>query len=176
MLTCVTCPQRETGFCAAAFRSLSLETQISAGEQKFVAFSPGKQILVQGGSVDRILVLCAAWAFLNIQLSGGNRQIQKFLLPGDPLSSISIFEGAAHFSVKSLASVQLYGFSRADIREKCLRDCELQSEIARSCVTDARDAPRLIAVLGRCSAEEDRFCSTQGTRRLRSSLPRTNIG
>ena len=154
MSTCVTCPHRETGFCAAAFRSPSLETEISAGEQKFLAFSPGKQIIVQGGSLDRVFVICAGWAFRYIQLSDGTRQILKFLMPGDPLSPISIFEEAAHFSVKSLTSVQLYGFSRAAIHETCFSDRELQSEIARSCVSDAQDNARLAVVLGRRSAEE----------------------
>jgi len=151
---CVTCPHREAGFCAEAFRLVSPELRINEGGPKFVTVASGKQILAQGGSSDHIFVLCSGWAFRYVQLSDGNRQIHKFLLPGDLFSSTSIFEDVAHFSARALTSVQICMFARSEFREKCFTDREFQSAIARSWVADARDTAGLIAVLGRRSAEQ----------------------
>lgn len=99
-------------------------------------------------------MLCAGWAFRYVQLADGARQIQRFLLDGDLFSSLSIFEDASHFSVKALTDVRICGFPRSEIREKCYGDRGLQSAVAQSCVADGRDTAKLIAVLGRCSAEQ----------------------
>lgn len=98
--------------------------------------------------------MCVGWAFRYIQLSDGGRQILKFLLPGDLLSSISIFEEASHFSVKALTSVQISGFARSEIRTRYLADPGVQSAIAQSCIADARHATEFLAVLGQRSAEQ----------------------
>lgn len=119
-----------------------------------MAANAGKQILAQGNSSDCLFVLCAGWAFRYIQLSDGGRQILKFLLPGDLFSSISIFEEASHFSVKALTNVQISGFARPEIRNRCFADPDVQSAIAQSCVADARDASEFLAVLGQRSAEQ----------------------
>jgi CRP-like cAMP-binding protein len=178
---CVTCAHREAGFCAAAFRSASPETPAHAGGKKVVALGPGRQILIRGNPSDHVFVLCAGWAFRYIQLSDGSRQIQKFLLPGDLFSSISIFEEAPHFSVKALTEVQFHGFARSEVRERCLADRDLLTAIAQSCVADGRDSAQLIAVLGRCSAEKriahlflhliQRIAARQVIRELRYPFP-----
>jgi CRP-like cAMP-binding protein len=114
----------------------------------------GKQILVQDNSSDCVFVLCAGWAFRYIQLPDGGRQILKFLLPGDLLSSVSIFEEASHFSVRALTRVQIGGFPRSEVRSRCFVDPDLQSAIAHCHVADARDAGEFLAVLGQRSAEQ----------------------
>jgi CRP/FNR family transcriptional regulator, anaerobic regulatory protein len=151
---CVACPHRETGFCESAFRLAAPALQMNEGGPKFLTIAPGKQIFAQGGSPDHIFVLCSGWAFRYIQLSNGNRQINKFLMSGDLFSSISIFEEVTHFSARALTSVQICMFPRSAFRDKCFTDNEFQSAMARSFVADARDTAELAAVLGRRSAEQ----------------------
>ncbi len=96
----MTCTQREAGFCATTFRSSPPDPQNDGRWQHLVVAGAGKQVLVQGNASDYVFVLCAGWAFRYIQLPDGGRQILKFLLPGDLLSPVSIFEEASDFSVK----------------------------------------------------------------------------
>lgn len=124
----VTCHHHEAGFCAAAFRSASAAPQQNGGQQKFT--------------------------FRYVQRADGARQIHRFLIPGDLFSSLSIFEDAPHFSAKALTDVQICGFPRSEMRERCFADPSFQAVVAESCVTDGRDAAKLIAVLGRSSAEQ----------------------
>lgn len=154
MSPCVMCTHRDTGFCGAALRSTSPHRLANGERQKFVTVGAGKQLLTQGKPSDYVFVLYAGWAFRYLQLSDGGRQIQRFLLPGDLFSPISIFEEASHFSAKALTTVQICGFARAEIRERCFDDRDLQSVVAQCSLADGRDAAQLIAVLGQCSAEQ----------------------
>lgn len=99
-------------------------------------------------------MLCAGWAFRYFQLADGRRQILKFLLPGDLFSAVTIFEKAFHFSVKALTEVQVSGFSRSEIRARCVADPNVQGAIAKSCITDTHETAELLTALGQCSADE----------------------
>lgn len=154
MPPCVTCHHSEAGFCAAAFRSTAADPQQNRGQQEFTVVPARKQIVTQHSSSDQVFVLCAGWAFRYVQRADGARQIERFLIPGDLFSSISIFEDASHFSAKALTDVQICGFPRSEIREKCFADRGFHAVVAQSCVVDGRDAAKLIAVLGRSSAEQ----------------------
>jgi CRP-like cAMP-binding protein len=150
----VTCIHREAGFCGAAFRSVSPDPQADNDWQHFAAVDARKQILAKGSPSNYVFVLCAGWAFRYIQLSDGRRQILKFLLPGDLISPVSIFEEAPYFSARALTSVQISGFARSEIRDRFFANAETQTAIAQSFVADARDATEFLAVLGQCSAEQ----------------------
>jgi CRP-like cAMP-binding protein len=120
----------------------------------FAVAEAGKQIFAQGAPSDHVFVLCAGWAFRYIQLPDSGRQILKYLLPGDLLSSISIFEEESHFSVRALTRVQIGSFPRSEIRKRCSVDPGVQSAIGQCQVVDARDATEFLAVLGQRSAEQ----------------------
>ena len=151
---CVTCSYREAGFCSALSLPPSLDPQADNNWQHFKGADAGKQILTKGSSSDHVFVLCAGWAFQYIQLSDGGRQLLKFLLPGDPFSSVSIFEATSHLSVKALTRVQISGFARSEIRNRCFAEPDAQSPITQSIVSDARDTTEFLAVLGQCPAEQ----------------------
>ena len=153
---CVTCPHRETGFCGTLFGPIPEETETGSppGWQHFLAARAGSQIVGRNQASEDVFVLCAGWAFCYFQLADGRRQILKFLLPGDLFSSITIFEKAFHFSVKALTEVQVSGLARSEIRAKCVIDPAVQTAIAKSWITDTRDATELLTALGQCSAEE----------------------
>ncbi len=153
---CVTCPHRETGFCGTLFGPTSEDTKTDRqpGWQHFFAARAGSQIAARNQLSEDVFVLCAGWAFRYFQLADGRRQILKFLLPGDLFSSITIFEKAFHFSVKALTGVQVSGFSRSEIRAKCVIDPNVQTAIAKSCIADTHETTELLITLGQCSAEE----------------------
>jgi CRP/FNR family transcriptional regulator len=153
---CVTCPHRESGFCGTLFGSATADAKPDQqpGWQHFVAARAGEQIATRNQVSSDVFVLCAGWAYRYFQLSDGRRQILKFLLPGDLFSSVTIFEKAFHFSVKALTEVQLSGFSRSEIRAKCVADPGVRAAIANSCITDTHDATELLIALGQRSAEE----------------------
>jgi CRP/FNR family transcriptional regulator len=153
---CVTCPQRESGFCGTLFGSDSedLNAGQQPGWQRFVAARAGAQIAVRNQVSNDVFVLCSGWAFRYFQLSDGRRQILKFLLPGDLFSPVSIFESAFDFSVKALTEVQVSGFARSEIRARCVASPGVQSAIANSCIADIHDGAELLTALGQLSAEE----------------------
>jgi CRP-like cAMP-binding protein len=150
---CVTCPHRETGFCGTLLGSDS-EADQPRSWQHFGAARAGEQIVVRNQAYDDVFVLCAGWAFRYFQLADGRRQILKFLLPGDMLSSVSVFEKSFAFSVKALTSVQLSGFVRSEIRARCAVNADVLSALANSCIDDTRDSTELLTALGQRSAEE----------------------
>jgi CRP-like cAMP-binding protein len=150
----VTCNSLDAGFCAAVFRPPSRDSQADNNWPHFAVAEVGKQILAQGDSSDYVFVLCAGWAFRYIQLPDGGRQILKFLLPGDLLCSVSIFEQASHFSVRALTRAQIGGFPRSEVRNRYFVDPGVQSAITQSYIADARDATEFLAVLGQRSAEQ----------------------
>ena len=153
---CVTCPHRETGFCGTLFGSPSGDSKAGRqlGWQHFVKARAGEQIAVRNQAYDDVFVLCAGWAFRYFQLSNGRRQILKFLLPGDILSSVAVFEKTFPFSVKALTEVQLSGFARSEIRARSAVSPDVQSAIGNYCIADNHDATELLTSLGQTSAEE----------------------
>jgi CRP-like cAMP-binding protein len=46
------------------------------------------------------------------------------------------------------------GFSRAEIRKRCVADPDIQGAIANSCIADTHEMTELLTALGQCSAEE----------------------
>ena len=150
---CVTCTHRETGFCAAVFRPPSPDPQGDSNWQHFVVANAGTQLLAQGNSSDRVFVLCAGWAFRYIQLPDGGRQILKFLLPGDIFTASSVFEERLHFSVKALTVVQVSGMRRVEVQSRLAANPAVVVALAKSCSVDTEASDKLIAVLGRHSAE-----------------------
>ena len=153
---CVTCLHRENGFCRTLLGETSEDTKTAGkpGWQHFFAARAGAQIAVRNQPSEDVFVLCAGWAFCYFQLSDGRRQILKFLLPGDLFSSITIFAETYHFSIKALTEVQVSGFSRSEIRKRCVADPDVQGAIAKSWVTDTNEMTELLTALGQCSAEE----------------------
>jgi CRP-like cAMP-binding protein len=130
------------------------ETALQPRWQNFFSARPGEQIVVRNQTYDDVFVLCAGWAFGYFQLADGRRQILKFLLPGDMLSSLAVFEKSSYLSVKALTGVQLSGFERSEIRARFAVSPEIQSALANSCIADVRHATELLTALGQCTAEQ----------------------
>jgi CRP/FNR family transcriptional regulator len=153
---CVTCPNRESGFCGTLLGTASADSKSERRYdwQHFVAARAGAQIAVRNQVSNDVFVICAGWAYRYFQLSDGRRQILQFLLPGDLFSPATIFENAFHFSVKALTEVRVSGFARSEIREKFAANPGVQSAIASFFIAETRDAAELLTALGQLSAEE----------------------
>ena len=98
-------------------------------------------------------MLCGGWAFRYLQLADGSRQILRFLLPGDVISAPAVGSQELNFSVGALTEVQISRFEGADVRQMCLTDERVVTELFRSLVEGARAAYELIAALGQLPAE-----------------------
>ncbi|MEW6640916.1 MAG: Crp/Fnr family transcriptional regulator [Pseudomonadota bacterium] len=152
---CVTCPNRELGFCGALLESSS---QSAADElpnwQRFLTARAGDQIATRNQTSGDVFVLCSGWAFRFLQLPDGRRQILNFLLPGDLLSVVTIFDKQYQFSAKAVTGIQLSGFVRSEILARCKVSPGIQSAIGRCCVEESRVAGELVSVLGQRSADQ----------------------
>jgi CRP/FNR family transcriptional regulator len=155
-MLCVNCASRASGVCEALFGSNSenLQGDRQLGWQHFITARADEQIASRNQISDDVFVLCAGWAFRYVQLSDGRRQILKFLLPGDMLSSTAFFERAFDFSVKALTKVQVSRFARSEISARYAAGPDVQVAVANSVIADAHDATELLTTLGQCSAEE----------------------
>ncbi len=150
---CVTCPHRLSGFCGALLEPEDLRSNQPTQWQRFFTAGAGEEIATRGEVSGDVFVLCAGWAFLYVQLPDGRRQILRFLLPGDVVSSTAIFEESGLFSVKALTEVMVSSFMRSTICERCAVRAGVRFAIAHCCVYESRDVAELATVLGQCSAE-----------------------
>jgi len=99
-------------------------------------------------------MLCNGWAFRFFQLANGRRQILNFLIPGDLVSAVTVFEERPHFSAQALTEVRLSAFLRSEIRVQFAENADFSTALAESCVNVINDADALMTVLGQRSADE----------------------
>jgi CRP/FNR family transcriptional regulator len=153
---CVTCPNRDLGFCGALLGKLSEESRLceATNWQHHRTAPAGMQIATQNRLSEDIFVLCGGWAFRFFQLPDGRRQILNFLLPGDLFSVTSVFEERFHFSVKALTEIQISGMRRAEVQGRLAINPGILTAVASSCVTETRAADEMQTALGHRSAEE----------------------
>lgn len=151
---CVACPRFGLGFCHAVLGGaddLAREAGESWQHHRIVA--AGKQIVARNQETPDVFVLCGGWGFRFLQLADGRRQILGFLLPGDLFSVASVFEERFHFSVKALTTVQISTMRRSEVQLR-LKSPPVVMALAKACSLEAESSDRIIATLGRCSAEE----------------------
>ncbi|HEX7790303.1 MAG TPA: Crp/Fnr family transcriptional regulator [Afipia sp.] len=114
----------------------------------------GDQVVSRNKSSRHVFVLCNGWAYRFVQLANGRRQILNFILPGDPLSVVTMFEEPPHFSAQALTDVRLSGFDRTEVRRRFASSPGFTTAIARSWVAGANDSDELLTVLGQRAADE----------------------
>jgi len=150
---CVGCPQRTSDFCGALFSACLESSSLKKLNQRFAIIRAGQQILHPSTSNDDVLILCAGWAYRYHQLSGGGRQILRFLLPGDPVSPSAIFAKGLSFSLKALTDVQVSRLASDEIRKRCLSNEALMLAVFNSMIDNDQDAYQLLTAIGRRPAE-----------------------
>lgn len=153
---CVMCPNRKLGFCGALSENSSSEAKHhqSPTWQHYRAVRAGEQILTRNQSSANVFVLCDGWAFRFFQLGNGRRQILGFLLPGDLLSPVAVFEDRPSFSAQALTDARLSAFERGEVETRCATNPRVVKALVKSCATDTCYGNKLMTALGQRSAEE----------------------
>lgn len=145
---CVTCPNRSSGFCGALLGKHTDDgPPQQPGWQSYSGGRAGEQLVMRQQPAEKIFMLCNGWAFRFFQLANGRRQILNFLLPGDLVSAVPVFEERPLFSVQALTEVRLSGFLRSEVQMRFAMNSEVSNALARSCVNAINDADALLTVL-----------------------------
>jgi len=152
---CVACPSNSLGFCGAVLgNAKGAGTDQTANWQRHMLIPAGRQVVISNERSLDIYVLCHGWGFRFLQLAGGRRQILNFLLPGDLFSASSVFEERFHFSVKALTAIQVSRMQRAEVQARLSCNPVVVAALGRTCFLETEASDKMIAVLGRKSAEE----------------------
>lgn len=155
-MSCVTCPNRERGFCGALSSDLVEDIHPSQrpNSRRTRIAQLGESLAHRGDASPDIFLLCSGWAFRYIPLGNGRRQILRFLLPGDLFSVVNVFDSQFQSSFMALTDVQISCFQRSEIRSRSATSRALQVAIEDSCKEEHALANELLAVLGLRSAPE----------------------
>jgi CRP-like cAMP-binding protein len=108
----------------------------------------------EGESIARVPVICHGWAAAAVAMSDGRRQILSFLLPGDLVSAVLIFQPASQCSVEAITEVRYRTFPRDAFQAAVRRQPELFALISRVWGDETARADRLAVDLGRRGAAE----------------------
>lgn len=151
--SCGACPTFEDNLCDA-FTQAAIDSQPPCLRPHDHTALARRVIWREGETVDRVPVICQGWAATAMTLSDGRRQILSFLLPGDVVSLVSIFDTVSRCSVEAITDVRYRTFPRADIKEALSRQPELLATVSRLWADEAARADRLAINLGRRGAAE----------------------
>lgn len=153
---CVMCPNRKLGFCGALAENPPSEAahHPSSTWQHYRAARAGEQILTRNQANTNVFVLCDGWAFRFFQLGNGRRQILGYLLPGDLLSPVGVFEDRPNFSAQTLTDARLSAFERGEVQTRCATNPHVVTALAKSYAIQTWHADKLMVALGQRSAEE----------------------
>lgn len=116
--------------------------------------SARENIYMAGEPTDNIVVICSGWAARVMRLPDGRRQILSYLLPGDIISTESLFRDSLNYHVQSLTDVHYSRIRRTDVAEGLKRDWSLLSFIADMMCNEREEADELLADVGQRVADE----------------------
>lgn len=116
---------------------------------------PARRIICRGQDLhDMVPIICRGWAASLVMLSDGSRQIVSFLLPGDMISTATLFEPTPHCLVEAITDVDYRTFSRTDLKSQLYKKPELLDTFFKEWVEEKTRAEQLIVDLGRRTADE----------------------
>jgi CRP/FNR family transcriptional regulator, anaerobic regulatory protein len=103
---------------------------------------------------DDVPVICDGRAASVAMLSDGRRQILSFLLPGDMVSTVLLFDPWPNCVIEAITDVQYRMFKRADLKDAMLKHAYLFEQISKAWIEEKHRADQLIVDLGRRTADE----------------------
>lgn len=151
--SCGACPAFDDNLCDAFTRAAADSRPPCQQPLNHTALAR-RTIWRAGEPLDCVAVICQGWAATAMALSDGRRQILSFLLPGDMVSSASLFEAASRCSVEAITDVRYRTFPRADIKEALRRRPDLFAMVTRLWADETARADQLAIDLGRLGAAE----------------------
>jgi CRP/FNR family transcriptional regulator, anaerobic regulatory protein len=103
---------------------------------------------------DDVPIICDGWAASVVMLSDGRRQILSFLLPGDMISTVLLFDPRPHCLIEAITDVRYRMFKRAELKEAMLKHPDVLEQISKAWIEEKHRADQLIVDLGRRTADE----------------------
>ncbi len=150
---CGACPAFDNNLCHALTKAAAAHTQ--PGSEPHDHFAPARRaIWREGETLDRVPVICQGWAATAATLSDGRRQILSFLLPGDLVSAVLLYETVSKCSVEAITDVRYRAFPRNDIKAALIAQPDLLAAVSRMWIDETARADRLSIDLGRRGAAE----------------------
>jgi CRP/FNR family transcriptional regulator, anaerobic regulatory protein len=150
---CLTCPNRDRGFCGAA-KGAPNGFDRSGLSNHFRVARKGQIVSVMRPRSDEVMVICEGWAFEHLHLSQGRWQILAFLSAGDLLFPGGILKNQAGTSARALTDIQVGIFSKAAVRTRIAQEPQLAVEISTILAERLGESTRLLTAIARSSAEE----------------------
>lgn len=156
--SCLTCPAFDLNLCSGENKKAGLEPSWHLDPTTLpssIHTIPARRTIYHPKEWSEFVpVICTGWATSAVALADGNRQILSFLLPGDLVSTASIFEAMLGRSVESVTEVTYRKFKRSDIRTNLLVRPDLLDKLAKIWIEERAQADQLALDLGRRTANE----------------------
>ena len=113
-----------------------------------------RTILHPSESPDFVIVICKGWATSSISLSDGRRQILSFFLPGDIVSTPSLFEPMSGRLIEAVTDVTYRKFKRSELKTLLFKNPSLFEKISKCWIEEKANSDQLALDLGRRTADE----------------------
>ncbi len=153
--SCAVCLAKELGFCRVFAEDVEKDRRFSDSiEQSEHTVPPRRIICRESDLYDVVPFICEGWAAASASLPDGRRQILAFLLPGDIVSSTSVFTPPPHCVVEAITFVRHRNFRRSDLKAVLGRNEDLILPYTRAWVEEKSRLDQLALDLGRRSAPE----------------------
>lgn len=153
--TCSPCPMALLDVCVAHAPPQSpVKKSIGYVGQDTQTVPRRRVICREQDLIDHVLFMCEGWAASLLTLSDGNRQILSFLLPGDIVSSMLLFQPRQNCVVESITDVRFRAFDRAGLGQCLFSGGKASPALSSLWIEEKERSDRLAVDLGRRTAEE----------------------
>jgi len=105
-------------------------------------------------SPDFVIVICQGWVTSSISLSDGRRQILAFYLPGDIVSTPSLFEPISGRLIEAVTDVTYRKFKRTELKSILFKNPGLFEKVSKCWIEEKANSDQLALDLGRRTADE----------------------
>jgi CRP-like cAMP-binding protein len=158
-LPCSNCSAQEFNICHALRQAHDVDAARTDATPDAIAFqshhvAARRLIWREHDTVPTVPVICQGWAATLLTLSDSRRQILSFLLPGDLVSAILVFDPVCTYSVETITEVRYNGFDRAAVQTALARNPGLLDRLAQVRNDETASADCLTVDLGQRGAAE----------------------
>jgi CRP-like cAMP-binding protein len=107
---------------------------------------------------DSVPFICSGWAASIVLLADGSRQILSFLLPGDIVSAVLLFESRPNHVIEAITDARYCMFKRSELRTLVFAHPHMIEKLSAVMVDEKMRGDRLVVDLGRRAAAERIAC------------------
>ena len=147
--SCSICPADQLNLCAVASKAFASD----ANRLPAQTIPARRTICHPKDWSEFVLVICDGWAASSIMFADGRRQILSFLLPGDLVSTASIFGATSGRLVEAITKVTYRKFKRDDFRAALVKDPDFLEKVSKVWIEEREHTDQLAADLGRRTAD-----------------------